>query len=205
MPRYSFAIIILGLILGLFIIDQFSKKSRVLQLVFQFLIVCLSVPGVLLSYNYINNGFSLVLQLNRYQLPLGFSSAFATKTNAYQYLMSLDIINFIRKLAANDLLVWNARVEPALLWNTAYSNKVKFLPVTNYDLWPDGSVSSSYKATLIELELWNKKIRALDPNYILLATDSAYSHYLNSLSDFPYILVLSDNNKNNSLSIWQKK
>lgn len=99
---------------------------------------------------------------------------------------SPEITRLIRERSGpGDVLVWNVRTFPTLLYNRSYSNRVVHLPGTPRDCYPDGAYLLA-KPNAEQMAAWLKEIDRLHPRHVLVYTHSAYAERLQSAGDLDY-------------------
>ncbi len=150
--------------------------------------------GVAISARAVWQGYEWTWRQAGGTLPLAARNSFLlerTRVGGEMYCLP-TVIQYIRTHSGPaDLLVWNVRTFPALLWNRTYSNRVIHLPGAARDTYP-GSAALLTVPTAPELARWLQRLGALRPKHVLVYAESAYAQALQAGRIAGYEIAYAD-------------
>lgn len=124
----------------------------------------------------------------------------------YVWYMSPEMVRQVRNVSgAGELLAWNVRTYATFLWNRNLSNRIHHVPGSPSELFPS-SAANHPAISEEEVRLWKEKIQDLQPDQILLYSESVYAELVMQMDNPGYEVVYSDSSNRESyrMTLFQK-
>lgn len=192
LPRYGLPMVAIATVGAAWVVSRFPRELSVAATVG---VVLLCALGSAKSITYLWEELKWLTSQAGGQIPLATRNAFLLEKHQIglaDIYCTPEMIRYIRDHSGpGDVLVWNVRTFPGLLWNRTYSNRVIHLAGSRHDVYP-GSAATLMEPTEEEMNRWLGEVLRLRPKHVLVYAQSAYARALTDRDELGYNQVFYD-------------
>lgn len=192
LPRYGIPMLTIAIVGSTWTFQRFSSE---LLPGLKIILVAGCLFGLFVSSAYIRTSLQWTTNVAGNDFSLAKRTSFIAEkvqVGIPEIYQSPEMILYIRDHSKpGDTLVWNVRTFQSLLWNRTYSNQVIHLAGTQADFYPGGAYLLT-EPTSDQMTNWLFTLKQMNPDQVLVYTQSAYAQYLLANPEFGYHIGYQD-------------